>query len=256
MLISRKGCLVVWLSAATAIAAWGSNAVAQEKKSRPKILYLTHSADFVHDVLPFSESLLQTLGEQSGSFESVATRDCSLINEGYLKEFSGLVFYTTGELPFSDEQKQAFLDFIKSGKAFVGIHSATATFYKWPEYGRIIGAYFDLHPWHQQVGIKVEDPEHPAVKHLAPSFKLQDEIYQFKDFSKEKVHVLLRLDTNSVDLTKPTVHRTDKYFANAWTSEYGKGRVFYTALGHGEDVWLDPRFQQHLVNGIRWALRE
>lgn len=231
-----------------------SGALAQEKKSRPKLLYLTHSAGFKHDVLPFSEKMLQTLGEQSGVFESVATRDCSLINADYLRNFSALVFYTTGELPFSEEQKRAFLDFIQSGKAFIGIHSATDTFYKWPDYGKLIGGYFDLHPWHQPVEIKVEDPAHPAVKHLAPSFKIQDEIYQFKDFSKEKVHVLLRLDTNSVDLSKPGVHRTDKYFANAWTNQYGKGRVFYTALGHREDVWQDPRFQEHLINGIRWAL--
>ncbi len=230
------------------------SSVAQKTKARPKILYLTHSAGFKHDVLPFSEGVLQRLGEQSGAFESTATLDCSLINANYLKNFDGLVFYTTGELPFSVEQKEAFLDFIKSGKGFIGIHSATDTFYQWPEYGKIIGGYFDHHPWHQDVVIKVEDSAHASVKHLAPSFKIQDEIYQFKNFSKDQVHVLLSLDNSSVDLNKPTVRRADKYFANAWTNTFGKGRVFYTALGHREDVWSDPRFQKHLINGIRWAL--
>ena len=100
----------------------------------------------------------------------------------------------------------------------------------------------------------MEDAAHPSVKHLAPSFKIKHEIYQFKDFPKDQVHVLLSLVNSSVDLNKPSVHRADKYFANAWTNTYGNGRVFYTALGHREEVWSDPRFQKHLVNGIRWAL--
>jgi uncharacterized protein len=87
------------------------SSVAQKSKARPKILYLTHSAGFKHDVLPFSEGVLQRLGEQSGAFESIATPDCSLVNADYLKNFDGLVFYTTGELPFSAEQKEAFLRF-------------------------------------------------------------------------------------------------------------------------------------------------
>ena len=227
-----------------------------KNKGAAKILYLTYSAGFRHEVLPFSEGMLQRLGEQSGAFVSIATLDCSLINADYLKNFDGLVFYTTGELPFSEEQKQAFLDFIKSGKGFIGIHSATDTFYQWPEYGKLIGGYFDQHPWHQEVVIKVEDAAHPSVRHLAPSFKIKDEIYQFKGFSKDQVHVLLSLVNSSVDLNKPSVHRADKYFANAWTNTYGKGRVFYTALGHREEVWSNPRFQKHLVNGIRWALGE
>jgi type 1 glutamine amidotransferase len=172
-----------------------------------------------------------------------------------LKPYSAVVFYTTGELPISDEQKAALLDFIKSGKALVGIHSATDTFYKWAEYGELIGGYFDGHPWHQEVTIRVEDRKHPATKHLGESFKITDEIYQFKNYSRGRVQVLLSLDPTSVDLTKKGVNRTDKDFANAWTRSYGKGRVFYTALGHREEVWKDERFQQHLVGGLRWAAR-
>jgi type 1 glutamine amidotransferase len=118
----------------------------------------------------------------------------------------------------------------------------------------LIGAYFDGHPWHQEVTIQTEDPLHPATRHLAPSFRITDEIYQFRSFSREKVHVLLRLDNSSVDLNAPGVNRADGYFANAWTRQYGSGRVFYTALGHRDEVWRDPRFRQHLLNGIRWAM--
>jgi len=136
----------------------------------------------------------------------------------------------------------------------VGIHSATDTFYKWPEYGDLIGGYFDQHPWHQQVTIKVEDQRHPATDHLGRTFTITDEIYQFKDFSRTRVHVLLSLDAASVDLNKPAVHRADRDFAIAWSRTYGKGRVFYTALGHRPEVWQDERFQQHLLGAIRWVM--
>ncbi|HVG17854.1 MAG TPA: ThuA domain-containing protein, partial [Blastocatellia bacterium] len=181
-------------------------------------------------------------------------QDCSLLTRENLKQYAAVVFYTTGELPVSDEQKAALLDFVKSGKGFVGIHSATDTFYKWAEYGELIGGYFDQHPWHQQVTVKVEDRNHPATRHLGAAFEIKDEIYQFKDFSRDRVHVLLSLDTGSVDLTLPAVRRTDKDFALAWWRNYGRGRVFYTALGHGAEVWQDGRFQQHLLGALRWAM--
>jgi type 1 glutamine amidotransferase len=233
----------------------GSNLVEPTANfAKRKVLYLTHSAGFKHEVLPLSEQIFKQIGERSGAFEVTATQDCSVLSRDGLKPYDAVVFYTTGELPISDAQKAAFLDFIRSGKGFVGIHSATDTFYKWPEYGELIGGYFDQHPWHQEVTINVEDQQHPATHHLANIFKITDEIYQFKDFSRSRVHVLLSLDVNSVDLNKPAVHRTDKDFALAWWRNYGKGRVFYTALGHRPEVWQDERFQQHLLGAVRWAM--
>ena len=111
---------------------------------------------------------------------------------------------------------------------------------------------FDGHPWAREVSIRVEDPAHPAVAHLPASFTLADEIYQFRNFSREKVRVLLTLDTASVDMNAEGVRRTDGDFALAWCRQYGSGRVFYTALGHPEGVWLDPRFQTMLLNAFRW----
>jgi len=222
--------------------------------ARPKVLYLIRSAGFKHSVLPVSGQILKEVGEKSGAFEVTVSEDCALISREGLAQFAAVAFYTTGELPISDDQKSALLDFVKSGKGFVGIHSATDTFYKWPEYGEMIGGYFDGHPWHQEVTIKVEDQTDPATRHLGASFKLNDEIYQFRNFSRDRVKVLLSLDPGSVDLTKPGVHRTDKDFALAWRREYGRGRVFYTALGHEEAVWRDERFQRLLVGALRWAM--
>jgi hypothetical protein len=221
--------------------------------ARSKVLYLTHSAGFKHDVLPLSEKVLKEIGDRSDTIDVTVTQDCSLLSRDGLKDYRAVVFYTTGELPISEEQKAAFLEFIKSGNGFVGIHSATDTFYKWAEFGELIGGYFDGHPWHEEVAIKVEDRNHPATRHLGESFRMTDEIYQFKDFSRNRVRVLLRLDASSVDLTKKGVKRTDGDFALAWHRDYGKGRVFYTALGHRADVWQDERFQRHLLGGIEWA---
>jgi uncharacterized protein len=221
--------------------------------AKRKVLYLTHSAGFKHAVLPVSEQVFKELGVRSGAFEATVTQDCSVISKEGLKPFDVVVFYTTGELPISDEQKKAFMDFIKSGKGFVGIHSATDTFYKWAEYGEMIGGYFDQHPWHKEVGVKVENTKHPATKHLGSSFTITDEIYQHKNFSRANVQVLLSLDVTTVDLNAKNVHRTDKDFALAWCRKYGKGRVFYTALGHRPEVWHDERFQNHLLGALRWA---
>jgi uncharacterized protein len=251
--MTKKLFAVIGITLAIMLAQTGTGEAARGKH---KVLYLTHSAGFKHDVLPVSETILKEIGDRSGAFEVTATKDCSLISRDGLKPYDAVVFYTTGELPITDEQKAALLDFIKSGKGFVGIHSATDTFYKWPEYGEMIGGYFDQHPWHQEITVKVEDKRHPATRHLDKSFQIKDEIYQFKDFSRERVHVLLSLDPGSVDLTLPAVHRKDKDFALAWWRNYGKGRVFYTALGHREEVWRDARFQQLLIGALRWAMSD
>lgn len=219
----------------------------------PRVLYLTHSAGFKHDVLPHSEAVLQRLGQDQG-WHVVATKDVGLLTAATLKDYAAVVFYTTGELPISDQQKQDLLAWIKGGGGLVGVHSATDTFYKWPEYGEIMGGYFDNHPWHEEVGVIVEDRTHPSTKHLPERFRITDEIYQHRNWSRDNVHVLVKLDPESVDLTKKGVNRTDKDFGLSWTNTYGEGRSFYTAFGHRKEVWDDPRFQTHLVEGIRWAM--
>jgi type 1 glutamine amidotransferase len=220
------------------------------------VLYLTHAAGFQHGVLPLSENVLREIGTASRAFEVTVARDSSLVSRESLRDYDAVVFYTSGELPLSDVQKKALLDFVRSGKGFAGIHSATDTLYSWPEYGELIGGYFDGHPWHQEVAIETEDPVHPSTRHLVPAFRITDEIYQFRSFIREQVHGLLRLDNNSVNLSVPGVNRSDGDFALAWTRPFGSGRVFYTALGHREEVWQDKRFQQHLLNGIRWTMRD
>ncbi len=217
-----------------------------------RVLYSTCSMGFRHRVLPLSREVMQFLARRSGYFRVTLTEDVRQINRRDLRRFDCVVFYTSGELPLSDEQKQALLDFVRSGHGFVGIHSASDTCYNWPEYGEMLGGYFDGHPWHQWVKINVEDTTHPATRHFGQSFWINDEIYQYKNFSRARVHVLLSLDNSSVDVNRS--NHPVKDFPISWCRRYGKGRVFYTGLGHDRDVWLNPRFQRHLVNGICWAM--
>jgi type 1 glutamine amidotransferase len=237
----------------------GSAAVIQPlgaRAERPpkRVLYFTLAAGYRHDVIPFSKSILTELGRSSGAFEVAATEDISEFSTDNLKRHAAVIFYTSGELPMNDTEKTALLDFVRSGGGFLGVHSATDTFYTWPDYFDLIGGYFDGHPWHQVVTIEVANPGNPLVADLGKMLQLEDEIYQIRDFDHRGSQVLLRLDQNSVDLGKPGVRQRIYGWPLAWTRSYGRGRVFYTALGHEASVWRDARFQRLLTNAILWSI--
>lgn len=217
-----------------------------------RILYVTLSAGFKHDSIPASIEALKQIAAQSGKLEVVQTEDVSLLSAAGLRDFDAVMFFTTGELPISDAQKRDLLDFVRSGKGFGGVHSATDTFYQWPEYGELIGGYFNGHPWTQPVTLDVEDPDSPLVAHLKPSFKILDEIYQFRQFSRDRVRVLLTLDTHSVDMGADGVNPGTRDFPLVWIRRYGAGRVFYNALGHFDSTWTDPGIRQMMLQGMLW----
>jgi type 1 glutamine amidotransferase len=249
--IVRRRELVTLLGSAAAVRPPGARA----ERLPERILYFTHSAGYRHDVIPLSRSVLTELGRRSGVFEVTATEDVSELSTGNLERYAAVMFFTTGELPMSGAQKTALLDFVRSGRGFLGVHSATDTFYTWPDYRELVGGYFDGHPWHQPVTIEVVEPGDPLVAFLGKSFQIEDEIYQIRDFDDRGSRVLLRLDPRSVDLSKDGVHRRPYGWPLAWTRSYGEGRVFYTALGHEASVWQDARYQRLLANAILWSTR-
>jgi len=231
---------------------------ARRASDLPRVLFLTHSAGFTHPVvarpapgeLAHAERAL--LDAAAGRLEVVPTQDCSAIGAENLARFDAVLFYTTGELPIPPAGRAALMAWLRAGGAFAGSHCATDTLYEYAPYMDMIGGAFDGHPWHQEVGVRVEDARHPAVAHLGAGFRIADEIYQFRDFRRHPLRVLMTLDASSVEIGKGK--RADGDFALAWCKEYGRGRVFYTALGHREEVWTDPRFQEHLMAGIEWAI--
>jgi type 1 glutamine amidotransferase len=229
-----------------------------------RILIIGETKGFQHDSVSNAMGTLWKMGHDSGLWEAYLRTDCQLItkkkpdmNAKNLNYFDAIVFAsTTGELSMDDSQKADMLSFIHDeGKGFVGIHAALDTFYKWPEYGEMIGGWFDQHPWGTfNAPIILEDPNFPATKQFPKSFVKKDEIYQSKSWSRDNVNVLLRLDENKLDYNNLRVHRTDHDFAVAWSKTYGKGRVFYSTLGHTNEAWDDPQIQQMYFEAVKWVL--
>jgi type 1 glutamine amidotransferase len=180
-----------------------------------------------------------------------------------LKNYDAVLFLsTTGDLPIPDPD--GFLNWIKNGGAFIGIHAASDTFHHWPGFIEMLGGEFDHHdPRHQTVDCLNQDPTHPATAPLPKVWTItQEEVYQFKKYSPTNVHDLLILDK------KPQAPYTPGHYPVSWCKDYGKGKVFYTSLGHREDLWdTDPNirdrknsedisknYQAHILGAIEWAL--
>ena len=229
------------------------------------VLVIGQTKGFEHDSISAAMDAIFQMGKQSGLWDTMLRTDTELLtkkklgnNAKNLDYFDLIIFSsTTSELDMDDSQKADMMSFIKEdGKGFIGIHAALDTNYKWAEYGEMIGGYFDQHPWMTfQAPIVTEDADFPAVRHFPKAFTKFDEIYQPKDWSRDKVNVLLSLDPDKLDYTNnPRIHRTDHDFPVAWSKMYGKGRVFYSTLGHTEEAWDDPDIKKMYFEAIRWAL--
>lgn len=201
--------------------------------------------------------------------KAVEKENCGRINAKTLKDFDVVLFFTTGSGPkkgnigvMTEDELKDFTAWVKAGGAFAGAHCASDTMYD-SSYGELIGGYFKTHPpGLQDIVVKVEDANHPAATGLTDGLKYKDEIYVFTDapYSREKLHIILSASEffpKSKDKEgKETDLRADKDYAISWCREEGKGKVFYTALGHDKKVWKDEKFQAHLFGGLAWATNQ
>ena len=211
-----------------------------------RVLMLTATAGFRHDSIATARTVMSDLASAGGEFTVTTTEELSSISASRLTDYDVIFFaLTSGELEFTGEQKTAIVNFVGGGGGFLGVHSATDTLYGWPDYGRLVGAYFKEHPWTGRASVLVEDQTHPATEGLGERFSVLEEFYTFRDNPRPRVQVLLRLDPASVGSSGD--------YPLAWVQSYGGGRVYYNALGHFSDTWNDRRFQQQLLGAIRWT---
>jgi uncharacterized protein len=221
-----------------------------------RVLVVTHTAGFRHSSIPIAESTLETLGRTSGLFtvsfsrtEADVRRD---LTPAGLAAIDAVVFAnTTGNLGVPD--LGALLDWIAAGHGFAGMHSASDTYHDEPRYLDMLGNEFLTHGEQTTVDAIVENSDHPAAAPLGTRFRVFDEIYKFTRANRSQVTMLLSLDRQPADGLPEAGRPAD--LPLAWAKAHGQGRVFYTALGHREDVWESRLYQQHVLGGIRWVLR-
>jgi uncharacterized protein len=259
---ARAGILAISL---VGIAFCTLNAAQTTAPPRKRLLFIGEEKGYRHEAVSHAMATIERLGRETGYWDTTLRTDTEALtkkkleyNAKNLNDFDAVMFYTGGTLEMDPQQKADFISFIhEDGKGFIGVHSAAITFTDWPEYGDMIGGYFDEHPWMTfDAPIIVEDPNFPGMSQFPHEFVLRDEIYQLRNYSRDKVRVLLRLDASKLDLKNPRVHRTDGDFAVAYAKMYGNGRVFYSTLGHPVENWDNPNIQKMYTEAIRWATRQ
>lgn len=243
------------------------------EQEKPKVLMFTKSSGFQHSVvargpkgeLGLAERTLRELAEKHG-FDVNITKDGSQIHAAGLKKYQAVLFFTQGNLtvpgvdkqtPMKADDRQAILEFVRAGGGFVGTHCGGAdTFHEWNDKGRkpfleMVGGEFIGHGPQQVTSVEVVDPQFPAVKMWPNAFTLNDEWYAYKEF-QPNIRVLMMIHTKGM---KNNLYERPNY-PITWCSNYGNGRVFYTGIGHREDVWTNPRYQQMVATAVLWSLKK
>ena len=234
----------------------GESTAASDRQIR--MLLVTQSEGFQHSTvrrnsgaLAHTEQVLTDLGLESGDFRVTCTQDVAKdLKPELIEQFDVVAFYTTGNLPIDEKTLTWLLDewLQQPGHGFLGLHSAADTYHKYEPYWDMLGGTFAGHPWNANttVTLKIHDAKHPASRPWGKQFVIKDEIYQFSNWQPEKVRVLMSLDMEQTDLKKPY------HVPVLWVKDYGQGRVMHMSLGHREDVWTNPTYQESLLGGIRW----
>ena len=230
---------------------------------------------YQHESITHALSTIERLGWESGLYDTIIRTDSQSITKSpilfkqgtgiasgeqflarNLNYFDAIFFFGVREIDLTSEQRRDLLSFVHDdGKGFVSTHAGATAFFSWPEFGDMVGGRFDEHPWGiSEATVIVEDRQSAITRHLPATFAVTDEHYQIKDFSRKNVHVLARLDASKLDLKAPLVHRTDGDFAVAWTKTYGKGRVFYSTLGHPRELWDEAWLQRMYFEALKWSM--
>lgn len=265
--MKRREMLLTTGAAAVGLSSFPFGWVAAAEKKKQKLLYFTRSVGYEHSVVArkgdapsHSEKVLTKLGKKAG-FELECTKDGRVFDRD-LDRYDAIVLYNCGDMtapsvtkapPMTPRGARRLVEAVAAGKPLVAIHSACYWGDKpGAEFQRcvaMVGAQFIAHGEQQEATMRVTAPNFPGLKGLGRSFRLLDEWYAMRDFAKD-MHVILAEDNEG--MKGPMYQRPP--FPSTWARPHGKGRVFYTAMGHREDVWTNRTFQQVLLGGIAWVL--
>lgn len=227
----------------------------------PRVLFFSNPMSSDNDVIRRTDPNILSVAETNfariskGVFEVTLTQRGADVTAENLKSFDAVVFFAAINPP--DVDVDALVAWVKAGGAFVGIHSTANTYQGHTGFGELLGARFEKRPWRTReapqtkMRIVVNDPAHPATRHLPKDWALADDLYVFKNFDASNNRLLLSLNPKSLDMTKLPGQEA---LPVAWTRAVGKGRTFYTALGDWEPTWQDPLYERHLLEGIHWAI--
>jgi len=252
------------------------------KKDKKQLLVFAVTNGYRHKSIGLGKQTLELMSESTGAFDVVISDDLENFDKGNIDKFDAICFLNTTQNVFaphknrlkkmSDDdkkehqklelkRKENLMNFIEGGKGFIGIHAATDTFYEWPEYGSMIGGYFDGHPWSHrtEVSIKADkaNKKHALLEGVIPKsgeLRFNEEIYQFKEpYDSKKLTMLLRLDVENSDEVKKK-KRKDNDYGVGWVKNHKEGRVFYSSLGHNDHIYYNKHVLRHYYSGIMYAL--
>jgi uncharacterized protein len=226
---------------------------------------------FHHDSISHALATVEQIGRKANAYVTMIRTDSQLITKGQiigkgryegrgvnartLDYYDAIFMLPSGFGTMTEQQKKELLAFVHDeGKGLIVGHATGVAFTDWPEYGEMVGGYMDSE-FNANAKIIVEDPAFPGANAFGGStFMFNDQHPVFKTpYSRDKVHVIMRLDPDSLDATN-RARRADGDFPVVWAKQYGKGRVFNVGWGHPDTTWDDPRFQQMMLEGIKWAM--
>jgi type 1 glutamine amidotransferase len=235
-------------------------APAKPKNARNVLIY-TRATGYYHASIPLGAKAFELMGQRTGAFTAIDSDDPTSFDPAKLKEIDAIVMMsTTGEL-FAEKGldtkalRESLLSFVRSGKGIVGIHAATDCSYEWPEYGEMMGGYFNGHPWGPVV-LRIDEPTNLVNAAFAGKpFAFREEMYTFKPpYLREKLRVLTSIDLAASKIDRGLNRPDDHDYAVSWIKRYGEGRVFYCSFGHGDQSFYDPTILRHFLAGTQFAL--
>jgi type 1 glutamine amidotransferase len=227
--------------------------------------------------IPYGTAAITTLGKKTGAFEPVVSGDLAMYLPENIKQFDAVVMnnssgawmtptdadlakpgfkkHGTDKETIEQLLRKTLVDYVNDGGGLVAYHYAIGANRQWPGFHELLGATFTGHPWNEEVGVHVDDPNHPLVQAFdGKDFRLADEIYQYGDpYGRSKLRVLLSLDTQRTNMGVKFIRRDDNDFALAWVKTVGKGRVFYTSFGHRTELFWHPQLLQFYLDAVQFA---